>query len=202
MFNGHIQNFEKKLANFTIFVPTNVHPLTKVPKRRNPRVVIYNIPDEVTLENAADIICAQNTELALEKGDTTTKFTFRTKKKARHLVIELAPQTRKRMLQNKIKIVRTICNTDDYISVNRCFKCSRFNNHFSECRSEETCPLCAGKQKLKERTAQRDEHKCINCMMCNKYSQNKSIDVNHSSLERKCSSMQAMITKYIQNTDN
>ena len=174
---------------------------TNVQKRRKPRTIIYNTPDEVTLGNAEDIISAQNPELAPEKGDITTKFIFKTKNNARNLLIELAPQTRKIMLQNKIKIGWTICNTDDYISVNRCVRCSRFNHHFSECRSEETCPLCAGKDKLKECTAQTEEYKRNICMTYNKYNQNRSISLDHSCLERKCPSMQAMIAKYIQNTD-
>jgi hypothetical protein len=144
---------------------------TNVQKRRKPRIIIYNIPDEVTLENAEDIISAQNPELALEKGDITTKFTFKTKKNARNLVTELAPQTCKLMLQNKIKIGWTIFNTDYYISVNSCFRCSRFNHDFSECKSEETCLLCAGKHKIKECTVQKEEYKCINCMTYNKYNQ-------------------------------
>jgi len=171
-----------------------------VQKRRNPRIIVYNIPEEVTLENAVEIICAQN-ELALNKGDITPKFIFETKRKARNLVIELAPQTHRIMLQNKLKIGWMICSTADYIPVNRCFKCSRFNHHFSDCRSEETCPLCAGRHKLQECTASRTEYKCINCMMYNKHNQNKTINENHSSLDRKCPSMQAMITKYKQNTD-
>ena len=52
--------------------------VANVQKRRNPRIIIY-IPEEVTLENAEEIICAQN-ELALNKGDITPKFIFETKK--------------------------------------------------------------------------------------------------------------------------
>jgi hypothetical protein len=63
------------------------------------------------------------------------------------------------------------------------------------------CPLCAGKHKLKECTAPRDEYKCINFMMYNKYNHISSINADHSSLERKCSSMQEMIAKYKQNND-
>ena len=36
-------------------------------------------------------------------------------------------------------------------------------------------------------------------MTYNKYNQNRSVNVDHSSLERKFPSMQAMIAKYIQN---
>jgi len=95
---------------------------TNVQKRRNLRLITYNIPDEVTLENAEDIICVQNSTLALNKRDITTKFIFKTKRKERNLVIELAPQTHRLLLQNKLKFGWMICNTDDYISVNRCCK--------------------------------------------------------------------------------
>lgn len=74
---------------------------TNIQKRRNSRLIIYNIPDEVTLENVADTICTQNSALALNKGDITTKFIFKTKRKERNLVIEL---THKLMLQNKLRI--------------------------------------------------------------------------------------------------
>jgi hypothetical protein len=61
-------------------------------------------------------------------------------------------------------------------------------------------PSVRRKAQTKKCKAQNDEHKCINSMMYNKYNENKSIYVNHTSLERKCPSMQA-ITKYTQNTD-
>jgi len=61
--------------------------------------------------------------------------------------------------------------------------------------------LCAGKHKLKECTAPRAEYKGINLMMYNKHNKNRSINEDHSSLDRKCPSTQAMIAKYKQNTD-
>jgi AAA+ superfamily predicted ATPase len=38
-----------------------------LPKRRNPRIIICNITEEVTIENSEEIICSQN-ELALKNG--------------------------------------------------------------------------------------------------------------------------------------
>jgi len=105
------------------------------------------------------------------------------------------------MVQNKLKLEWTICSIDDYVSVNRCFKCSRYNYRHNEFRSEESCPLCAGKHKLKECTASKAEYKCTNYMTYNKYYQNRSINEDHSSLDRKCPSMQAIIARYKQNTD-
>jgi len=72
---------------------------TNLQKRRNPRLITYNITDEVKPENAEEIIFAQNTELALKKGDTTTKFFIKSKRNSRNLVTNLTPQTRRLMLQ-------------------------------------------------------------------------------------------------------
>jgi hypothetical protein len=173
---------------------------TNVQKKRNPRLIIYNVPEEITLENAADIISDQNPELALTKEDITAKFIFKNKRNARNLVIELTTKTYRTMRQNKLKIGWTICNTEDFVSVTKCHKCSKFNHHQNDCRSEETCPLCAANHKLRECKATRTEYRCINCTTYNKYNQGKTVNENHSSLDRTCPSMQAMVEKYRQNT--
>jgi len=41
----------------------------KIQNRRNPRLIIYNVPDAVTPEKAEDIILAQNPDLELQEGD-------------------------------------------------------------------------------------------------------------------------------------
>jgi hypothetical protein len=112
----------------------NVH------KRRNLRLIIYNVPDAVTPENAEDIMLAQNPDLKLQEGDIQTKFTFKTKRNTRDLLIEVNSQTRRQLLQNKLKLEWTICNIDDYLSVSSFFKCSRYNHRHTECKSEETAP--------------------------------------------------------------
>ena len=44
-----------------------------------------------------------------------------------NLVIEVLPQTRIQLLQNKLKLQWMICYVEDNVSVNRCFKCSGYN---------------------------------------------------------------------------
>ena len=92
---------------------------THVQKRRKPRMIIYNIPDEITMDNAADITCEQNPELPLKTGDITTKFITKNKRNARNLVIEVDTQTYRVMKQNKLKMAWTICQSEDYIAVTR-----------------------------------------------------------------------------------
>lgn len=172
-----------------------------VPKLWKPKIIIYNVPDDITVENLEETILVQNPEISLHQGDITPKFKIRTKKYQNHMVIEVGPQTRKMLLQNKLKIGWLICNTQDYLVAKRCFRCSRFNHRHSECRGEETCPLCAGNHKLRECTAPEIEHKCINCIAYNNYSKKGAVCVNHSSLNKNCPSLQAVLMKYKQNTD-
>ena len=65
-------------------------------------------------------------------------------------MVEVGAQTRKKLLQEKVKLGWLICKMEDYMVANRCFKCSRFNHRARDCQGEETCPLCAGTHKLKE----------------------------------------------------
>jgi hypothetical protein len=77
---------------------------TYIQKRRNPRLIIFNVPEAVTPENTKDNIHAQNPELKVQEGDIQAKFIFKSQRNTRNLVIELNSQTRIQMLQNKLKL--------------------------------------------------------------------------------------------------
>jgi len=172
-----------------------------VPKLWKPRLIIHNIPQDVTVENLEETIIAQNPELLMKTGDIAARFKFKTKRGLINMVIETGSETRKKLLQTKLKIGWLICTVHDYLVAKRCFKCSRFNHRHQDCRGEETCPLCAGGHKLKECKAPADQYKCINCMIYNRFSKAEKICVNHSSLHKSCPSLQAVLSKYRQNTD-
>jgi len=50
-----------------------------VPKLWKPRMVIYNLPQNTTVENLEYTILAQNPEMSMEKGEIATKFKYKTK---------------------------------------------------------------------------------------------------------------------------
>lgn len=172
-----------------------------VPKLWNPNLVIYHIPEEVTIENAENIIISQNPEINLQSGDLKCKFIFKNKKNLRNLVVEVTSQVRKKILNTKLKIGWLICHVDDYIRVNRCFKCSRFNHRAKECRGEVTCPRCSAPHNLAECRASTSELNCINCISFNNYNQQNPVNINHSSLDKNCPSLIAVIRKFKQNID-
>jgi hypothetical protein len=104
-------------------------------------------------------------------------------------------------VKTKIKIGWHIWNTEDYIVVNRCYKCNMYNHRASNCRGIETCPLCTGGHKFRGCTASADDYKCINCVNINKHNSNAKVGENHSCLDKNCPSLQAITLRYRQNTD-
>jgi len=129
----------------------------------------------------------------METGYIVARFKFKTKRGLINMVSEAGSETRKKLLQTKLKIGWLICKVDDYLVAKRCFKCSRFNHRHQDCRGEETCHLCAGGHELKECKAPTDQYKCINCIIYNRLSKTEKICVNHSSMHKSCQSLQAVI---------
>ena len=171
----------------------NIHTL------RKPRLIILNVPEDISTTNIEDSILMQNPDLNLKKGEVAAKFSYVTKKMNRNLVVEVGADTRKTLLHRKIKLGWQICRIEDYLVATRCFKCSRFNHRLRDCSGEVTCSLCTGPHTLKECTGDSKIYKCINCVTYNKHNPTKNISVDHSSLDKKCPSMQANIEKYRMN---
>ena len=168
----------------------------KVQKPRDPRLKIHNIPEEIFIENIEETLLAQNPDFGLKSGEIKPKFTYTTKKHTRNLVIEVSSYTRGKLLHNKVKFGWLICGIEDYMVATRCFKCSRFNHRLQDCKGVETCPLCAGNHKLNDCKAQPADFKCINCHTYNLHNKNANINTNHTSLDRNCPSMLAVLEKY------
>ena len=63
--------------------------------------------------------------------------------------------------------------------------------------------MCAGGHKLRECKASVDQHKCINCATYeyNQYNKTGKIREDHSSLDKNCPSLHAVLEKYRQNTN-
>ena len=168
---------------------------------RKPRMIIINIPIETTPENILETLTQQNSELDMIGDNIVPKFCYTTKRGTRNMVIEVNSETRKRLLHNRVKLGWTLCKVDDYLVAKRCYRCSRYNHTHKECKGEEVCPLCTENHKLKECKAVISEHKCINCITYNKHHPQTQIDTAHSSLDKKCPSLIAVLDKYKKKID-
>jgi len=121
---------------------------TNIQRPRKPRMKIHNISEEISTDNIEDTLIAQNPDVGIEKGETTPKFTYETKRHTRSIVIEVSSQTRKKLIHKKVKLGWINCSIEDYLVATRCYRCSRFNHRMRDCRGSETCPICAGNHYL------------------------------------------------------
>jgi hypothetical protein len=54
---------------------------------RKPRIIMFNVPEDITTEHAVQAIVLQNSELSLNENEIKSKFVFEDKKKHKNLVI-------------------------------------------------------------------------------------------------------------------
>jgi hypothetical protein len=166
-----------------------------------PRLIIYNVSEEITTQNVATIIKAQNPEIQTDGEDTETKYKFKDRKGRYDIVLEVGQQLRQQILQTKIKIGWEICSVADFLSPTRCYKCSRYNHEHYECNGIETCSHCTAQHKLKECKAEAHEQRCIICITYNKCNKKRKISENHSALSKNCPSLHAVLARYRNNIE-
>ena len=102
-------------------------------KKLNPRIIIFNVGDEIRLGNAADALTSQNACLYSNKQDVKPIFEFLDRKKNRNLIVEISSTVRNQILGKKLKFSWNMCTWDDYIKVSHCFKCSKYNHRAQKC---------------------------------------------------------------------
>jgi len=73
-------------------------------KLRKPGLIIYSVPDEITTEYVGVIIRAQNPKVLTNDENIEAKYRFKNKRGRYNIVMEVGPQTRKQLLQTKLKI--------------------------------------------------------------------------------------------------
>jgi HKD family nuclease len=75
-----------------------------MPTLKNPRITVFNVPEEITSENAAQAIALQNSEWSLNENEIKSKFVFEDRKKHKNLVIEANSEIHKCLVDRKLKI--------------------------------------------------------------------------------------------------
>jgi len=91
-------------------------------------------------------------------------------------------ETRKKLLQTKLKMGWLICSVGEYLVAKRCYKCNRYNHRHQQSKGEKTCPLCAGGHSLKDSKTLTIYHNYINCMNYNRQSKKGKLCANYLSL--------------------
>lgn len=181
---------------------------SKIPQKKNPRLIIYNLNNEFDSENREqkfdeikETIISQNQSLKTliedsEKEELKIKYVL----KARnpnfcHLIIETTPQVRKTILNlQKLNILWSRHAVKDFVSITRCFKCLGFGHTRDKCEANHiNCSSCGtGGHSHKECSSSLSHKKCINCHKFNENNKNPNsskIDEKHDALYSFCPSL-------------
>ena len=165
--------------------------------KRNPRLMIKNIPSGFIPENIIESILNNNSEIKDTQQDANSTLKHivtlnSDKSKTSSIVIEVSPKLRKIIIKtNKIKLGMCIYKIVDYIRILQCNNCLKYGHHQKNCNSEKkvcgncsldhemkTCPLGLAEQKTPNMSSGK---KCSNC--CNHY-HFKSHASSHGSFDR------------------
>ncbi|GFW15813.1 gag-like protein [Trichonephila clavipes] len=162
-----------------------------VPKRRNPAIIVKNVPNKVNNEDLLKVITEQNPEIVVDDESIRqcrVRFTLKTFQHTRHVVIETHPTVRKSLLrQTRLKIIWSACDVDDFLITNRCFNCLGYNHRADECNNALACFHCSGEHKGQD-CPNRDAAACTNCICFNHKTKNihKKVNVNHKPFSECC----------------
>jgi len=126
------------MKNLTTEINTRLGERLEITKHRlkKPRLNIFNLPSEITIENIAATIIAKNPEIQTKGENIEAKHKFKDRKGKCNIVIKFGPKTRQQILQLKLKTGWEICNAADYLVPTNYYMCSSYNHRHNECKGE------------------------------------------------------------------
>jgi hypothetical protein len=178
----------------------------KIPKKKNPRIIIYNLfKVENNESNKIDIkeaLIEQNIDIKnyLKKNDKENdlkiKYFIKAKnEKLCHLVIEVTAELRKIIINaQKVNIHWSRHSVKDFVSITRCFNCLSFGHSKDNCSVRaQICSQCTESGHSFKECSNESNHKtCINCKKFNSSIKNPNIkkyDTKHDALYGGCPSL-------------
>lgn len=157
----------------------------QTPKPRNPKVIIYDLPGDASVEDVKAALVSQNGDL-LRPEDINLLFRLKSKAEtSTHWVVEVAPNAFKALKKKrKLFFGWSSVGWREYLKEVRCFNCNRLGHVRRHCKNERTCRKCSGVgHEHKDCTA--SSPKCGNCTRANDRFK-KGIDVGHRVDDPKC----------------
>jgi len=115
--------------------------------------------------------------------------------------MEVGPQTRKEILQNKLKFGWEMCNVAYYLIPQCVIIAVDITLNASNTKGKKPA-LTVSANKMKECATEASELKYIDCVTYNKYNKQEKINQNHSALSKDCPSLQGVLTSYRNNIEH
>ena len=146
------------------------------------------MPKEVEDADIKNTILQENNLTHLDDSILQKKFTKRTFDDSRHVVIEVSPNLRRKLLApHKLKLLWSMCEVEDFISITRCLKCLGFGHTARFCQNQSKCSYCVEDHQWKE-CGNKRVIRCSNCIKTNTYihDESRKAKTNHSVFSKEC----------------
>lgn len=151
----------------------------KVPFKRNPKLIIYNVPEDIVEEDI------QKELLTDEEGSTAIyKFKLRGKNGNTHMVFEVSPNINRKIKKSRsVAVGWTVLTAREFHSIRRCFNCQCFGHISVDCPNKSYCGKCSEGHKTE--SCKSRYLNCANCDYSN-YKFGTNLNTDHAAWDRKC----------------
>lgn len=156
-------------------------------KKKKPRVMIYDIDDDVTDDEVIKSIYEQNlvgADLTLDQFQDefqcVHKFGHKTDRTRKHWVVECSARVRNEVRRKeRLYVGWQCCRVKDYNPLVRCYQCQAFGHVSKFCKNKVVCPHCSGEHDRSRCTNKNKPGICANCKFAGK-------NHNHETGDREC----------------
>lgn len=151
------------------------------PRTVLPKIMVYDVPNEITEDEVKTCIITQNPSLRPEadaalKGMKVVKKMAVRDRKAEHWVLECTPEVRDWLTsEGRIYIDWSSCRVKDYLSVTRCYNCQGYGHPSRFCKGKRACGHCSGDHDRKDCEV---KNEVFPCPACAKFGRNLMHGVN------------------------
>lgn len=144
----------------------------RAPKKRMPKCMVHNVPNDYNEGNLIEDMCRQNLGLAeqeLERAKSEIKVSFRMKARDQenqhHLILETSPCIYGKIMGGeRVFAGWNSFRVTKYVPIMRCYKCQKYGHMAKECHGKEVCGHCSDEGHDRRQCPKaRLEPTCANC---------------------------------------
>ncbi|KMQ83525.1 putative 50 kda protein in type i retrotransposable element r1dm, partial [Lasius niger] len=159
----------------------------------NPRIIIHNIPAELTEDEIKSQLAKQNEEGTEKDIKVVYRYPLHPGKQYSSCVLEVRPETRQKFVSmERVLLGWSACRVADHVKVLQCYKCLSFGHLAKNCTNNAHCGHCSENHETRQCNNRNITPNCFNCKSAKEGNQSHTaFDVN------KCSILKRKITAKI-----